>query len=219
MKSLEQAGREALARGIAIWNEGIMEPGGRKQSADPAYADGRKFIDDIIRGPEGLGWSRCSAFVREFRWDGDFEWCGAFAAYCWAPFIDLATRKRYFPSTYRLDRYGRHKRAFAEAVPVVPVEQRRKWLDMSTATVADIEAFHPRAGDILIVNGTGYGQHITIVERWNRALGSFSTVEGNATGNGPQGQRYQGVVIQTRAHNVCRRLIRPGLCDLIQGAP
>lgn len=214
MKSLEQAGREALARGITVWGEGIMEPGGRKQSADPAYADGRQFIDDIIRGPEGLGWSRCSAFVREFRWDGDFEWCGAFAAYCWAPFIGLDIRKRYFPSTYRLDRYGRHKRAFAEAVPVVPVEQRRKWLDMSTATVADIEAFGPRAGDILVVNGTGYGQHITIVERWNRALGSFSTVEGNATGNGPQGQRYQGVVIQTRPHSVCRRLIRPGVCDM-----
>ena len=40
-----------------------------------------------------------------------------------------------------------------EAVPVVPVDMRRKWLDMSSATVADIEAFGPRAGDILIVNG------------------------------------------------------------------
>ena len=217
MITLEQAGRNALARGIAVWSEGLMDPT-RKAFTDPAFADDRRFIDAIIRGPEGLGWSSCSALVREYRWDGDFEWCGAFAAYCWAPYIDLAIRKRYFPSTYRLDRYGQHKRAFLEAVAVVPVEQRRKWLDMSTATIADIEAFGPRAGDILVVNGSGYGQHITIVERWNRALGNFSTVEGNATGKGPNGERFQGVVRQMRQLDTCRRLIRPGLCDLIQGA-
>jgi len=219
MTTLEQAGRQALARGLAIWSEGIMDPT-RKAFADPAFADDRTFIDDIIRGPEGLGWSRCSALVREYRWDGDYEWCGAFAAYCWAPFIAVDIRKRYFPSTYRLDRYGQHKRAFLEAVPAVPVEQRRKWLDMSTATIADIEAFGPRAGDILIVNGSGYGQHITLVERWNAATATkpFDTVEGNATGKGPNGERFQGVVTQVRALKDCRRLIRPGLCDLIQGA-
>ncbi len=37
-----------------------------------------------------------------------------------------------------------------------------------------------------------------------------------ATGRGPKGERYQGVVRQTRALKDCRRLIRPGLCDMIQ---
>lgn len=47
---------------------------------------------------------------------------------------------------------------------------------------------------------------------------TFDTVEGNATGKGPNGERFQGVVTQVRALKDCRRLIRPGLCDLIQGA-
>lgn len=210
---LAHAGRVALNAGLLAWSRGIMDPT-RKAFADPAFADDRQFIDDIIRTPDGLGWAACSIFTKAYRWDGDFEWCGAFAAYCWRSSIPLAIRKRYFPSTYRLDRYGQHRRAFAESVPSVPDEMRRKYVALD-GDADDVDHFAPRAGDILIVNGKGYGQHITIVERWDPEAMTFVTVEGNATGHGPGGVRFQGVVRQTRALKDCRRLIRPGLCDLV----
>lgn len=212
MESLAHAGQVALNKGLLAWSRGIMDPT-RKAFTDPAFADDRAFIDSCIRTPDGLGWARCSALVKEYRWDGDFEWCGAFAAYCWSGSVRLDVRKRYFPSTYRLDRYGQHRRAFLESVPAVTADQRRQYLSFDGDALS-IDEFGPRAGDILVVNGKGYGQHITIVERWDPIRCEFETVEGNATGRGPQGERYQGVVRQTRPLAVCRRLIRPGLCDL-----
>lgn len=210
---LAHAGRVALTHGLLAWECGIQDPT-RKAFNDPAFADDRKFIDHCIRSEDGLGWSSCSPFVKAYRWDGDFEWCGAFAAYCWAKAgIRLDIRKRYFPSTYRLDRYGQYKRAFVESVtkPAREVDWR-KYLAI-TGDADDVDHFEPRAGDILIVNGTGYGQHITIVEKWDSALMEFHTVEGNATGKGPDGQRFQGVVRQVRKLKDARRLIRPSPHD------
>ena len=209
---LAHAGRVALSTALLAWQRDITDPT-RKAWNDPAFFSDRAFIDSCIRGDEGLGWARCSALTGPYRWDGDYEWCGAFAAYCWHASIPLAIRKRYFPSTYRLDRYGQHKRAFAESLPTVPESMRRKYLAID-GDADDVDEFKPRAGDILIVNGKGYGQHITIVESWNPVTCTFATVEGNATGEGPDGQRHQGVVRNTRPLSVCRRLIRPGLCDL-----
>lgn len=213
MIDLEHAGRVALNTGLLAWQRDIMDPT-RKAWLDPLFAEDRAFIDACIRGSDGLGWSSCSPLVKAYRWDGDYEWCGAFAAYCWHASIPLAVRKRYFPSTYRLDRYGQHKRAFAESLPTVPESMRRRYLAIDGDADA-IDHFGPRAGDILVVNGTGYGQHITIVESWDPVTCVFRTVEGNATGEGPAGTRHQGVVRQVRPLSVCRRLIRPGLCDLI----
>ena len=41
--------------------------------------------------------------------NGDFAWCGAFAAYCWSS-LKLDIRKRTFPSTYRLWRDWQSRR-------------------------------------------------------------------------------------------------------------
>jgi len=211
---LVDAGRVALSRGLLAWHAGVQEPT-RKAWKDPAFADDRAWIDATIRTADGLGWSRCSPLVSAFRWDGDFEWCGAFAAYCWARAVTLDVRRRYYASTYRLDRYGKHRRAFAERVPAVAEWQRRAYLAIGGDGL-EVDEFGPRAGDILIVGGApgSYGTHITIVERWDSDAETFSTVEGNATGRGPKGDRYQGVVRRERDLSECRRLIRPGLCDL-----
>lgn len=213
MMDLAHAGRVALSTGLLAWQRGIMDPT-RKAWGDPAFADDRAFIDACIRSDNGLGWGKCSTFVEAYRWDGDFEWCGAFAAYCWHASLRLDVRRRYFPSTYRLDRYGQHRRAFLEAVPTEYPFARRRYARLD-GDAEDVELFAPRAGDILVVNGKGYGEHICIVERWDLASMTFETVEGNATGRGPSGERYQGVVRQTRALKDCRRLIRPGLCDMV----
>lgn len=213
MVDVAHAGRVALSAGLMVWARGIQDPT-RKAWSDPAFASDRRFIDQIIRTPLGLDWRRCSTFTAEYRWDGDFEWCGAFAAYCWGQAgLSLDVRRRYWSSTYRLDRYGRHKRAFAEAVPVVDPPHRRRHLAID-GDAHEVDEWGPRAGDVLIVHGRSYGQHITIVERWDPVACVFETVEGNATGRGPKGERFQGVVRQTRPLSVCRRLIRPGLCDL-----
>jgi len=210
---LAHAGRVALTHGLLAWEKGIQDPT-RKAWGDPAFADDRQFIDDTIRSEGGLGWARCSALVKAYRWDGDFEWCGAFAAYCWAKAgLRLDVRKRYFPSTYRLDRYGQYRKAFGESV-VKPdrIEDWRKYLAID-GDGDDVDHFEPRAGDILIVNGKGYGQHITVVEKWNSTALTFDTVEGNATGRGPDGKKFQGVVRQVRKLADCRRLIRPSPHD------
>lgn len=60
--TLEHAGRVALNTGLLAWQRDITDPT-RKAFGDPAFAEDRAFIDSCIRSDDGLGWSRCSAFV------------------------------------------------------------------------------------------------------------------------------------------------------------
>lgn len=73
-----------------------------------------------------------------------------------------------------------------------------------------------------------YGSHVCLVESFDAATASFSTIEGNATGLLPDGARAQGVVRQTRPLGLpsdagihtyyARRLIRPALADLTEAS-
>lgn len=219
---LVTAGQHALATARDLWARRIVDPP-RSTWRDPAWDESRLAIDSMIRGPGGLGWSRCSPLLREYRRDGDYEWCGAFAAACWrAAGLDPELARMYWSSTYRLDRYGSRRVAFW-----TPGELRlrkrltgegRAYLRVGPeTTLEEVERWGPRAGDILLVDTVGgwsYGHHVTIVERMDGVLAH--TVEGNATGTGPDGSTYQGVIRRTRDLSTWRRFIRPALLDLTE---
>jgi hypothetical protein len=227
---LRQAGERALERAIAAWNRDIIDPPSQS-IRDVQFDPDRAEIDGYIRNAVLLGGVQ---YPKVFRYtkDGDYEWCGAFAAHCWEPFIHADLRQLYFPSTYRLDCYGRYVAGFqtpnAQAVAKKyskPAEGARKHMKLShTSKVEEVNAFAPRAGDILLVgtsNGPAYGAHVTLVEKWDPHTKVFHTVEGNGTGLGPDGKRRQGVVRAERPLGSASptklyhalRLIRPGITD------
>jgi hypothetical protein len=232
---LKKAGEIALERALAEWKRDIVDPP-RRSINDPLFDEDRKAIDGYIRNGAQLGGvSAPRTFV--YQKDGDYEWCGAFHAHCWEPFIQPDLRQLYWPSTYRLDCYGRYVAGFSSANAKAtaakyprPSADGRKYLKLTaTSKPADVEAFGPRPGDILLVGfstGTAYGSHVTLVERWDPDASVFHTIEGNATGIGPKGTRIQGVIKHQRplgTTNPARtyhalRLVRPGINDLIPGS-
>jgi hypothetical protein len=232
---LKRAGEVALERALAEWRRDVVDPP-RRSLNDPLFDDDRKAIDGYIRNGAQLGGvANPGKFV--YQKDGDYEWCGAFHAHCWEPFIQPDLRQLYWPSTYRLDCYGRYVAGFSSANAKAtaakyprPVADGRKYLKLTAASKpADVEAFGPRPGDILLVGfapGLAYGSHVTLVERWDPVASVFHTVEGNATGVGPKGTRVQGVIKHQRPLGTLTpaktyhalRLVRPGINDLIPGS-
>jgi len=212
--SLESVGRSAILRAEMEWSHGIYDP--RRSEKSDRAALCRSAIDQYIR--LGLGWTWEPPYVG----DGDFEWCGAFAAYCWRG-IKPALRKTYFASTYRLDRYARYGSVNGEKNR--GTGRRLAELDEHSTALP----WEPRAGDILTIGpaGSGYGKHICLVESYTD--GVFKTIEGNGVGLAPNGHRWQGVVrgqrylgkeyigpdgTKVRADWHARRLIRPSAEDL-----
>lgn len=224
---VRRAGALAVMRAKSLWLSGIVDP------PDSSYAHdlSRRFIDEFIRGPGGLHWT----WERPYVQNGDFEWCGSFAAAAWSRVrMALRWREGFFASTYRLDRWAQYLPMERHENPAHD-DLRRRYLRLdetsSPAMVsfsddANDEYADPQPGDILLVGGerTGYGKHVTLVERWNPASGRFTTLEGNATGPGCRGERIHGVVRTTRRVGIgradppttyhARRLLRPSVYDL-----
>lgn len=193
---LELAGRKAIERAVVLWTHDIYDPA---RSDDSALARlSKQQIDTMIRF--GLGWT----WEPPYAGDGDFEWCGAFAATCWGEAIKPELRKLYFASTYRLDRYGSYRPAFGEENK----GSGRLWQQIDGGELQRA----PRAGDIALIGNKGYGHHIALIEKYED--GRIYTIEGNATGDGPNGEKQQGVVRRRRPLSTVRRIIRPSVEDL-----
>lgn len=222
--ALAVAGQVALATAKALWLRTVVDP----PDASERYAASRAVVDALIRSDDGLGWS----WENPYRRNGDYAWCGSLAAWGWrAAGVPVALRRRYFASTYRLDRYARYRATGDEAPPQAPPDARRLLVELDEDAGPADAVFHdgsePRAGDILLVGGerTGYGKHICLVEAYDVATGLFTTIEGNGTGASPRGGRIHGIVRtqrpvglgrdepRTRYH--ARRLIRPSVHDLL----
>lgn len=166
---------QLIAVADAEWHRNIAEPvtGVSQNSA--------ARIDEYIRGALGLGWSTAEVGPKArpnipYTKDGMFEWCGAFAAWCYGNVGLLPLlRKKHIASTYRLWAWSK-----GNARRVAP---------------KDIQP-----GDIVVVgpDGDDYGQHVTIAASNVRADGTFVTYEGNAGGLWPDGTRHTGVVRRTR---------------------
>lgn len=165
-------GNDVVAAALAEWKVGVREP----PAGDPAR------IREYLRA---CGIARPD----DYDADGDAEWCGAFAAFC---LISSGVRPELvrqksppesggLGSTYRLH-------CLAKAAP-----------GRLISLASDL-----RPGDVVSVGRPGkvkWGEHIVIcTERptpFDEAS-TFATVEGNATGAGPGGLRYEGVVRRSR---------------------
>lgn len=228
--NIELAGRVAMGSGLAAWQQLIIEP--KKHGQEPESA---AWIDKTIRTPAGLDWS----WMQDaFDADGEYEWCGAFGAYCWAKAgLDLDLRRMYWSSTDRLNAYAQYKPLFGTTrekalmarfpKPADPAERRLCLVLDERSNHENLAGVTPREGDILLVGNVGsrMGTHVTVVERYDQAEGGFYTVEGNARGQWPDGKARPGVQGVTRNFRPlgldrgqtgyhARRLIRPSPHDL-----
>lgn len=205
------AGERAVARALEALALDIREPG---TGGHPGSA---VHIDEMIRGADGVGWTWEDSYTH----NGQYQWCGAFVAWCWGLSLPLAMRRAFFPSTYRLERWSTYRPLeHAPNHEPAPGAFRRLRLVLDDgSTAGDLLPHVPRAGDILLL-GTGrptsYGSHVALVERWDGRR--LHTVEGNATGF-RGAKRVEGVVRQTRSiggqYHV-RRLLRPATTDLLE---
>jgi hypothetical protein len=217
---LALAGRKAIERALAMWQSDVYDPRKDDYSAEGTLC--KNIIDKFIRAPHALDWS----WESPYSGDGDFQWCGAFAAYCWGPEIKQQIRQTYFSSTLRLDRYASYRSYNGE--PNTGKGRMYVKLD-ENSTPDDVPDVRP--GDILIIGPSrdprlgaswhDYGNHICLVEDFSRdghGGGVFRTLEGNGNGLGPHGEKQQGVVKGIRHVGgpgwVARRLIRPSEEDL-----
>lgn len=155
---------QALKRAEAEWERNVTEP---------EYGGDAQRITTYIKGSEGLHWSWEDDYTR----NGQFSWCGAFAAFCYGLSVLPSVRQKIFPSCYRM------------------------WSNWgSTSRCRDGE--QPLPGDIVTVytsadHSPAYGNHIVLVASSPNDEGDFDTLEGNAHGNGPNG-RIEGVIKRTR---------------------
>ncbi len=215
--TLKAAGEKALSVAMTFWNQKIEDPA--EKDTRPEAIRNKKFISDIIRTPEGINWT----WEDDYKGDGDFAWCGAFVAACWAKAgLKLAIREKDFASTYRLDRYAKADKKNPGTGITLYDGKFRKYSQCNN--LADIKEFGPRAGDILLVGDRqGYGTHICLVASYDVENSIIYTVEGNGFGAMPGGLKGEGVIQRTRrvekdpltgrARDV-RRLIRPSFDDL-----
>lgn len=212
LDTLTVAASQALATADAMWRQDIYDPSTSDKSADADRCRGA--IDAMIQ--QGLRWT----WEPPYAGDGSFEWCGAFLAWCWSS-VKSSLRQTYYASTYRLDRYARYLPVNDTPNPKPPTGPYRMIVDLDESSTPSSLTFGVQAGDILLIGPKpGYGSHICFVESFDAASRLFSTIEGNGTGTGPNGERQQGVVRAKRplggaAGSWCaRRLIRIAPSDL-----
>lgn len=181
------AGRAALAEARRLFDSDIWDP--PKSDHRPIAERWRDAITGMISSDLGLGWT----WEGRYEGDGDFEWCGAFASTCWgAVGLPLATRRPFWASCYRLNRWGLGKPIDDRTPSGKPPGRLCVALDENMKRLPD--GVTPQEGDIVIVGGigSGPGKHITVVESFDGQ--DFHTYEGNARGMGPDGKSRQGVV-------------------------
>ena len=152
----------------ALWESHVEEP--RRQ--------GWEKIDDLIRGPLGLGWPTADAINwtpnRAYDKNGIFAWCGTPPARGLGEYgLKASIRFSHVASCSRL-------REFCRDTPrEVPLDQLQR-------------------GDILVVSAgiKAAGEHITMVRHVEGGL--VHTIEGNARGRLPNGRDGEGVIYRTR---------------------
>lgn len=163
------------------WVSNIKEP---SRSGSPANSAAR--IDQYIRGAQGLNWSTAKVGTPgvSYTKNGQFAWCGAFAAHCFgAAGLNAVIRKKVMPSTYRLWEWGRKNNRIVDGLNNI------------------------QRGDIVIVAKKGakpWGNHITtcldVIKDFDDVPVEIQTFEGNAKGPNPDGKKHEGVIRHIRPY-------------------
>ena len=169
--------REVIQRGCSEWDKNVTEP---------EYDGDWQRINTYIKGVDGIGWT----WEKDYTKNGQFAWCGAFAAFCYTR-INAKIRQKVFPSCYRLwNTWGGTSRKVSEL----------------------------NAGDIVVVytsseQSPSYGNHITICMGFPDMDGNFETLEGNAKGQGPNNEFQEGVIRRQRNVKDIAHIYRPASED------
>jgi len=192
-------GELAYRRGLEEFNRPVEE----KKDA------GKARIDQYIK--EGLGWSWLKGTYPNYSNFGDFEWCGAFVAWAWLPYLRKKVRQDELASTQRLYTWA---------------EKTQRSVDPRLARPGDIVLVGPQSGywDEKKQKTYRYGKHIALVERVEPD--AIATIEGNTWGTGPGGTKLKGVARNRRLFHVSSMaakdwrvlmVIRPIAEDLVSG--
>lgn len=151
---------------------------------EPEYKGAWQRINTYIKSREALGWT----WQEDYTKNGQFAWCGAFVAFAYGDQLTFPIRQKILPSCLRLwNAWGK------------------------TARCRDGEA--PQPGDIVVIfnnindKSDVQGNHITLCVEAPNDLGLFSTIEGNARGEGPKG-RIEGVIKRQRDVNSIAHIYR-----------
>jgi hypothetical protein len=189
-------GGRALDAALTEWGRIVREP-------TTGDARGAASIDAYIRSPQGLGWPSADVLRpgerRAYTRNGQFEWCGAFVAWCWgAAGLDAEVRRLRLASTYRLgSAESRH------GAPLLAV---------------GLDELEP--GDVLVVGkgakGHRWGDHIVLVQSVGAAGDLAYTVEGNARGRLGDATIGEGVIVRTRPLGLGRGPSRCSISGLRQ---
>jgi hypothetical protein len=226
---LIDAGMIALYENKIWWmrNDGIFD---LPAHSNPNYTRCRDFIDATIRTDVGINWAWEEPYEANTSGQGNYEWCGAYASRGWRKAgLKLTIAKDYFSSNYRLDRMARYQQINEHTLNPRPSQgPYRRILELNEKSpVQSVVQFGPRMGDLLLVGpvNSAYGKHVCMVEGFDEKTGEFITIEGNGTGDGPDGGRRHGVVRARRPVGLrpgmkptvyhARRLIRIAPSDLI----
>lgn len=166
---------EILRRAESEWESNVTEPGEGGIYSPISY---------YIKSLSALGWSWEEDYIK----NGQFAWCGAFAAAVFGDDVHLNTRKTTFPSCYRMN---------------------RDWSNSSRVQ----EKENIEAGDLITVytsdeRSPSYGNHIVIARTAPDKFGDFHTIEGNAHGVGPDQKWREGVSKRTRNISDVARVYR-----------
>lgn len=149
---------QAISRAKKEWSRIVVDPCDR--------------INSYIKSSEGIGWSWEKDYIK----NGQFAWCGAFAAFCYTS-VKMNIRKKIFPSCYRL---------------------YKNW----SKTSRKIKIEDVQAGDIVVIytsKRSVQGDHITLcVDASTKKDGYIKTIEGNARGELGSGEYGEGVIKQDR---------------------
>ncbi len=219
---LRLAGERAVRRLIDLWSLDVFDP--KASDKSEAAERNRKLIDAIVRSDAGAGWN----WLDPYRGDGapgNPEWCGMTAAFGYGAELPLDTRRTWFPSCYRLDRWARYEALDDKHPNKKPAQGPYRMLcELDEHSTPKDLTFTPRAGDIAIV-GDGrpvWGDHVTMVVSYDASTGTLHTIEGNGSGMFSNGTRGHGIVKGTRpigarrGHTyIARRLIRLAPNDLV----
>lgn len=219
---LRDLGLKVVQQAETLWSGSIIDP-----PDDAAkWASSRLIIDRMIRSPIGLNWS----WYKEYIKNGDYEWCGAFAATCWAVAgLLLPWRYSFWSSTFRLEQWSHYRPFESTSSGTKPATGGRMVIELNTESKPSHAVFPdgtlPREGDVVMVgmDKSGQGTHITIAGSYDATTGTFHTIEGNGTGIWPDGTKQHGVIKAIRRIGLqpgqspqtyhVRRVIRPGLAD------
>lgn len=151
---------------------------------EPGLGGNSDRITYYIKSTDCLGWTWEKDYVR----NGQYAWCGAFASAAYGTDVLLSVRKNTFSSCYRMHRDWFASSRLHNSSQILP-------------------------GDIVVVytsdeRSPSYGNHITIATSAPDKNGDFQTIEGNASGLGPNEDWREGVSKRTRHIDSVARVYR-----------